>query len=125
MNKAEEFRLKTQQHLNELNIAAEEFCNEMLLNFEEHEVAAGLYESSFAAEDVPSNLRPHFKGDLMKKKILLALLILSLISLSACSSSNVESSKPPLTFEWRLNPSTGKFSYGPTINGVGFGYDLF
>lgn len=61
----------------------------------------------------------------MKKKILLALLILSLISLSACSSNNVESSKPPLTFEWRLNPSTGKFSYGPTINGVGFGYDLF
>lgn len=62
----------------------------------------------------------------MKKKILLILLILSLIvSLSACSSNNVESSEPPLTFEWRLNPSTGKFSYGPTINGVGFGYDLF
>ena len=61
----------------------------------------------------------------MKKKVLLVLLILSLISLSACSSNNVESSKPPLTFEWRLNPSTGKFSYGPTINGVGFGYDLF
>ena len=61
----------------------------------------------------------------MKKKILLVLLILSLISLSACSSNNIESSKPPLTFEWRLNPSTGKFSYGPTINGVGFGYDLF
>ena len=61
----------------------------------------------------------------MKKKILLVLLILSLISLSACSSNNVESSKPPLTFEWRLNPSTGKFSYGPTINGIGFGYDLF
>ena len=61
----------------------------------------------------------------MKKKILLALLILSLISLSACSSDNVESSKPPLTFEWRLNPSTGEFSYGPTINGIGFGYDLF
>ena len=61
----------------------------------------------------------------MKKKILLVLLILSLISLSACSSNNVESSKPPLTFEWRLNPSTGNFSYGPTINGVGFGYDLF
>ena len=61
----------------------------------------------------------------MKKKILLILLILSLISLSACSSNNVESSKPPLTFEWRLNPSTGKFSYGPTINGIGFGYDLF
>ena len=61
MNKAEEFRLKTQQHLNELNIAAEEFCNEMLLNFEEHEVAAGLYESSFAAEDVPDNLRPHIE----------------------------------------------------------------
>lgn len=60
----------------------------------------------------------------MKKKILLALLILSLISLSACSSNNVESSEPPLTFEWRLNPSTGKFSYGPTINGIGFGYDL-
>ena len=68
--------------------------------------------------------RPHFKGDLMKKKILLALLVLSLISLSACFSNNVESSKPPLTFEWRLNPSTGKFSYGPTINGIGFGYDL-
>lgn len=61
----------------------------------------------------------------MKKKVLLVLLILSLISLSACSSNNVESSKPPLTFEWRLNPSTGKFSYGPTINGIGFGYDLF
>ena len=61
MNKAEEFRLKTQQHLDELNIAAEEFCNEMLLNFEEHEVTAGLYESSFAAEDVPSNLRPHIE----------------------------------------------------------------
>lgn len=61
----------------------------------------------------------------MKKKILIVLLILSLISLSACSSNNVESSKPPLTFEWRLNPSTGKFSYGPTINGIGFGYDLF
>ena len=61
----------------------------------------------------------------MKKKILLVLLVLSLISLSACSSNNVESSKPPLTFEWRLNPSTGKFSYGPTINGIGFGYDLF
>ena len=61
----------------------------------------------------------------MKKKILFVLLILSLISLSACSSNNVESSKPPLTFEWRLNPSTGKFSYGPTINGIGFGYDLF
>lgn len=61
----------------------------------------------------------------MKKKILLVLLILSLISLSACSSNNVESSKPPLTFEWRLNPSTGNFSYGPTINGIGFGYDLF
>ena len=61
----------------------------------------------------------------MKKKILLVLLILSLISLSACSSNNVESSKPPLTFEWRLNPSTGKFSYGPAISGVGFGYDLF
>ena len=60
----------------------------------------------------------------MKKKILLALLVLSLISLSACFSNNVESSKPPLTFEWRLNPSTGKFSYGPTINGIGFGYDL-
>ena len=50
MNKAEEFRLKTQQHLDELNIAAEEFCNEMLLKFEEDEVAAGLYESSFAIE---------------------------------------------------------------------------
>ena len=61
----------------------------------------------------------------MKKKVLLVLLILSLISLSACSSNNVESSKPPLTFEWRLNPSMGKFSYGPTINGIGFGYDLF
>lgn len=64
----------------------------------------------------------------MKKKILLVLLILSLISLSACSSNNVESSttpEPPLTFEWRYNPSTGKFSYGPTINGVGFGYNLF
>ena len=60
----------------------------------------------------------------MKKKILFVLLILSLISLSACSSNNVESSEPPLTFEWRLNPSTGKFSYGPTINGIGFGYDL-
>lgn len=60
----------------------------------------------------------------MKKKILLVLSILSLISLSACSSNNVESSKPPFTFEWRLNPSTGKFSYGPTINGIGFGYDL-
>ena len=60
----------------------------------------------------------------MKKKILLVLLILSLISLSACSSNNVESSKPPLTFEWRLNPSTGKFGYGPTIDGIGFGYDL-
>lgn len=61
----------------------------------------------------------------MKKKVLLVLLILSLISLSGCSSNNVESSKPPLTFEWRLNPSTGKFSYGPTIDGIGFGYDLF
>ena len=61
----------------------------------------------------------------MKKKVLLVLLILSLISLSACSSNNVESSEPPITFEWRLNPSTGSFSYGPTINGVGFGYDLF
>ena len=61
----------------------------------------------------------------MKKKVLLVLLILSLISLSACSSNNVESSEPPITFEWRLNPSTGNFSYGPTINGVGFGYDLF
>ena len=61
----------------------------------------------------------------MKKKILLILLMLSLIiSLSACSSNNVESSKPSLTFEWRLNPSTGNFSYGPTINGIGFGYDL-
>ena len=62
------------------------------------------------------------------KKILLILLMLSIIiSLSACSSNRVESSttpEPPLTFEWRLNPSTGKFSYGPTINGVGFGYDL-
>jgi hypothetical protein len=64
----------------------------------------------------------------MKKKILLILLMLSLIiSLSACSSNEVESSttpEPPLTFEWRFNPSTGNFSYGPTINGVGFGYDL-
>ena len=61
----------------------------------------------------------------MKKKILLILLMLSLvISLSACSSNNVESSKSPITFEWRLNPSTGSFSYGPTINGIGFGYDL-
>ena len=50
-----------------------------------------------------------------------------IISLSACSSNNVESSttpEPPLTFEWRYNPSTGNFSYGPTINDVGFGYDL-
>ena len=61
MNKAEEFRLKTQQHLDELNIAAEEFCNEMLLNFEENEVAAGLYESSFDIEDVPINLRQHIE----------------------------------------------------------------
>lgn len=65
MNKAEEFRMKTAMYLAELNIAAEEFCNEMLLKFEENEVAAGLYESSFVAEDVPNNLRPHFKGDLM------------------------------------------------------------
>lgn len=65
MNKAEEFRLKTQQCLDKLSIAAEEFCNEMLLKFEENEVAAGLYESSFTADDVPDNLRPHFKGDLM------------------------------------------------------------
>lgn len=62
MNKAEEFRLKTQQHLDELGIAAEEFCNEMLLNFEEHEVAAGLYESSFTAEDVPNILRQHIEN---------------------------------------------------------------
>ena len=61
MNKAEEFRLKTQQCLDELSIAAEEFCNEMLLKFEENEVAAGLYESSFTADDVPDNLRPHIK----------------------------------------------------------------
>lgn len=61
MNKAEEFRLKTQQHIDELGIAAEEFCNEMLLKFEKDEVAAGLYESSFAAEDVPNNLRPHIE----------------------------------------------------------------
>ena len=63
------------------------------------------------------------------KKILLILLMLSLIiSLSACSSNNVESSTNPntnITFEWRFNPSTGKFKYGPTINGIGFGYDLF
>ena len=62
------------------------------------------------------------------KKILLILLMLSLIiSLSACSSNNVESSTTPessITFEWRFNPSTGKFSYGPTINGMGFAYDL-
>ena len=63
------------------------------------------------------------------KKILLILLTLSLfISLSACSSNNVESSTSPeanITFEWRLNPATGQFKYGPTYNGVGFGYDLF
>lgn len=61
MNKAEEFRMKTAMHLADLSVAAEEFCNEMLLKFEEDEVAAGLYESSFAAEDVPSNLRPHIE----------------------------------------------------------------
>lgn len=63
------------------------------------------------------------------KKFLVILLMLSLtISLSACSSNNVESSTGPeanITFEWRFNPSTGKFKYGPTMNGVGFGYDLF
>ena len=63
------------------------------------------------------------------KKVLLILLVLSLIiSLSACSSNNVESSTSPntnITFEWRFNPSTGKVKYGPTINGIGFGYDLF
>ena len=63
------------------------------------------------------------------KKILIILLMLSLIiSLSACSSNNVESSTSPeanITFEWRFNPSTGQFKYGPTMNGVGFGYDLF
>lgn len=61
MNKAEEFRMKTAMYLAELNIAAEEFCNEMLLKFEKDEVAAGLYESSFVAEDVPNNLRPHIE----------------------------------------------------------------
>ena len=65
----------------------------------------------------------------MKKKILIILLMLSLIiSLSACSSNRIESSttpEPPLTFEWRYNPSTGQFKYGPTMYGVGFGYDLF
>ena len=61
MNKAEEFRLKTQQHLDELDIAAEEFCNEMLLNFEEHEVAAGLYQGYFTASDAPDSLRPHIE----------------------------------------------------------------
>ena len=63
------------------------------------------------------------------KKILVILLMLSLIiSLSACSSNDVESSTSPeanITFEWRFNPSTGQFKYGPTMNGVGFGYDLF
>lgn len=62
MSKAVEFRLKTQQHLDELGIAAEEFCNEMLLEFEENEVAAGLYESSFTAEDVPNILRRHIEN---------------------------------------------------------------
>lgn len=61
MNKAEEFRMKTAMHLAGLSVAAEEFCNEMLLKFEEDEVAVGLYESSFAAEDVPNNLRPHIE----------------------------------------------------------------
>ena len=63
------------------------------------------------------------------KKILVILLILSfIISLSACSSNEVESSTSPeanVTFEWRFNPSTGQFKYGPTYHGVGFGYDLF
>ena len=61
MNKAEEFRLKTQQHIDELSIAAEEFCNEMLLKFEENEVAAGLYQGYFTASDVPDNLCPHIE----------------------------------------------------------------
>ena len=61
MNKAEEFRLKTQQHINELGIAVEEFCNEMLLKFEENEVAAGLYQGSFTVNDVPDNLCPHIE----------------------------------------------------------------
>lgn len=59
------------------------------------------------------------------KKILVILLMLALItSLSACSSNETKSSDPGVTFEWRLNPSTGKFGYGPTVGGVGFGYDL-
>ena len=62
MNKAEEFRLKTQQYLDELSVAAEEFCNEILLKFEEDEVAAGLYEGSFTAEDVPNILRRHIEN---------------------------------------------------------------
>lgn len=62
MNKAEEFRVKTAMCLAELNIAAEEFCNEMLLKFEKNEVAAGLYESSFVVGDVPNNLRPHIEN---------------------------------------------------------------
>lgn len=62
MNKAEEFRMKTAMYLAELSIAAEEFCNEMLLTFEEHEIKMGLYESSFTADDVPNNLRPHIEN---------------------------------------------------------------
>ena len=61
MNKAEEFRMKTAMYLVDLSVAAEEFCNEMLLTFEEHEVKMGLYESSFTADDVPDNLRPHIE----------------------------------------------------------------
>ena len=61
MNKAEEFRMKTAMYLTELNIAAEEFCNEMLLTFEEHEIKMGLYEGSFTSDDVPNNLRPHIE----------------------------------------------------------------
>ena len=61
MNKAEEFRLKTQQHIDELSVAVEEFCNEMLLKFEENEVVAGLYQGSFTVNDVPDNLCPHIE----------------------------------------------------------------
>lgn len=68
----------------------------------------------------------------MKKFVAILLFILIIISLSACSSKPTKSNNSikqymgsGVTFEWRYNPSTGKFGYGPTLNGIGFSEDFY